>query len=651
MKKIIVFILLMVMTLMSVSCGDPQSEEPIPPTPDTPTTVDPMMAKNKGVISVDESKYLIKDGKTDYVLIVPEVQSSDMNLAVYDFTSLYKMATGFDITIVKDTGYTYTKDSKVISLGNNKVAEAVGLDTSNLTKKHDVKLKTIDQSIFVAGGSDEGVNFAVYELLEVLFDYEYYGANCLQIEKSVRELNLPIFDYEYRPTFTYRLCWGSTIHKNTTALRRLRCIPWIAHDSLSVITSPSHNCQEFVKDDLVGHESYWIAKNNDNLCYSARGNLEEFELMTDSAAEKLKKVLMIGDEKAFKVSISNYDGVPACNCVECARLEKKYHSATSAQILWCNRVMEKVVEWWNTEEGKPYRNDDFVFGISAYMSTDTPPTFYNEETGKYEGYDGIKCHENVVINFSPIYYDFTHSIYSNKEYYDKFQGWSAISQIHLWGYDMNFQGYFEPYDTFDYYQEFVQFVSTLNCDWFMLEGNQRTNTETSVWANLKTYLLAKLMWNKDVNVRELTEKFFKNYYGPVADQMYDMYLQSRAHTSYLKAEFPDYTGRYSCNTISSYEIYWPKQLLLKWKYEFNQMVEDLEFLKEEDPEMYHEYYRRIAPEYASPLFLLLQIYRDTLDSEVLAEVKAEFKYLMTNFWFWGERGTSVSDMLAGFGID
>jgi hypothetical protein len=48
---------------------------------------------------------------------------------------------------------------------------------------------------------------------------------------------------------------------------------------------------------------------------------------------------------------------------------------------------------------------------------------------------------------------------------------------------------------------------------------------------------------------------------------------------------------------------------------------------------------------------LLQIYRDTLDSEVLAEVKSEFKYLMTNFWFWGERGSSVSDMLAGFGID
>ena len=81
------------------------------------------------------------------------------------------------------------------------------------------------------------------------------------------------------------------------------------------------------------------------------------------------------------------------------------------------------------------------------------------------------------------------------------------------------------------------------------------------------------------------------------------------------------------------------------------MVEKLEYLKEEDPELYNEYYRRIAPEYASPLFLLLELYGDSLDSAVLEEVKAEFKYLMTTFWFVGERNSDLEEMLEGFGIE
>ena len=64
-----------------------------------------------------EGEWLIKDGATDYQLVIPANANSVINSAVQEFKLLFARATNLDILAVKDTEVDWNEDSKYISFG------------------------------------------------------------------------------------------------------------------------------------------------------------------------------------------------------------------------------------------------------------------------------------------------------------------------------------------------------------------------------------------------------------------------------------------------------------------------------------------------------------------------------------------------------
>ena len=74
-------------------------------------------------------KFLVKDGVTDYKLVVSDSTNKYVVNAKTDFLILFEKATGISIEAVLDKEVPdYTADSKYISLGNTKLVEQAGID-------------------------------------------------------------------------------------------------------------------------------------------------------------------------------------------------------------------------------------------------------------------------------------------------------------------------------------------------------------------------------------------------------------------------------------------------------------------------------------------------------------------------------------------
>jgi hypothetical protein len=92
--------------------------------------------------------------------------------------------------------------------------------------------------------------------------------------------------------------------------------------------------------------------------------------------------------------------------------------------------------------------------------------------------------------------------------------WGKISRnIYLWDYTVNFSHHVSPFPNLQVLQPNLQF--------FVKNGArqqfQQTNTSPGhEFSELKSYLLARLLWNPDVDAEAVMSEFLGGYYGPAA---------------------------------------------------------------------------------------------------------------------------------------
>ena len=84
---------------------------------------------------VSGDDYFIKDGRSEYVLVIPSNASNELLIAVEEFNSLIAKATNLTFGFVRDNTVTYNENSKYISLGDTTLVEQAGItfDKSSLS--------------------------------------------------------------------------------------------------------------------------------------------------------------------------------------------------------------------------------------------------------------------------------------------------------------------------------------------------------------------------------------------------------------------------------------------------------------------------------------------------------------------------------------
>ena len=242
----------------------------------------------------------------------------------------------------------------------------------------------------------------------------------------------------------------------------------------------------------------------------------------------------------------------------------------------------------------------------------------------------MKCNDHVSVFFASTSIDSTQADLLdapvNQPLGNTIKEWRKITdRFYWWTYHDNYRKYFVPYNGINSLGNYAQVVKEMNTKmWFaQMEYNQRGTS--AGWASLFGYLQTNLAWNVDLNVEEMTERFFKAVYKDAANDMRKFYDEYRVWAQYMGDNI-GYAGLRSIfNEANVDERHWPRPVLEQWLGYTEDALKSIEYLKLGSAEGYKTAYRAIIAERVFVEYLLIEIHSASLNKEYLATLKATLK--------------------------
>ncbi len=152
---------------------------------------------------------------------------------------------------------------------------------------------------------------------------------------------------------------------------------------------------------------------------------------------------------------------------------------------------------------------DKLIDTLAYWYTEEPPAL-------------VRPRKNVRIRLCPIGICTAHSFGScpRSAYFLKnLKAWSRITnQLYIWHYNTNFSHYLLPFPDFDELAADVPLYKQHGVVGLFMQGAyEKGGGGEMAW--LRSYVLAKLLWNPSVDVNGVIGEFLQGVYGKAAPQM------------------------------------------------------------------------------------------------------------------------------------
>ncbi len=637
MRNRLVNILSLIMALLiAVSCFGCSSGDDSGGTPGgTPSTT--IGNHIREITETDE--YLIKNGNTDYSLLVPTGYSSTIQTAVQEFTTFFEQASGIKLNVVEDKDI--VEGAKYISIGRTTLLEQKELIPTEDLKEDGFKITTKDSSIFVYGRKDSGTLYGVYDLLTELFNFDAYYWDAIALDKDVTEEKLMNYNIKEIPDFEFRAVSSGVFEAQSTWRRRLRCIsPWdyfeditvkngigITHNALLILeqdyyNDPSLAGQKFKMKNLdvdteyeMYHPEWFVSpKTNyqaNNVCLNAGGDADSYELMAKVIADAMIEGIKnskVADDAIVRMQFSISDNFKECDCEKCLSEIATYGYQSGANIKLLNKISGIIDEWMKTAVDEYKREYEIYF--LAYHFLQAPPI------KKVDGEDvvTIRCNEKVIPMVAASSLDYLQHIDSPDNINDKndMAKWQSVAdKLFVWTYNANYENYLVMYDTFGTQQDYYRFLLDNNYVEVFEETQGSQNGGSTGFHNLKLYLLCKLQWNNEIDLSEYVDKYFDNFFGPASDIMRQLYNENRAYHQALLND-PDNSGKLTLYWGIGKKENWSKSLLMHWVDLCEKAIDACADVKSEDIGLYNSLYDHIAMERFSFLYMLAT----TFDSEL-----------------------------------
>lgn len=618
--KIISLILAIALCCSFISaCGDPKSSDKgKPSTPNYSATHD-------FTNTIIENKYIVEDGATRYQIVVPNNPSEDCLIAAKEFVQFFNEATGIQLSMITEdaTGLTHDASQYYISIGNTKLFQSIELEKSAIDKNNNgIRIVTEDNNIYIYSPYSENVIFGVYDLLQILFNYEYYSKDCWEIDKNVKNLNLRNFNVIDIPDYVHRSNTWNCLQTSDDPMAKWRFrfnsdsaqmpigdLEAVDADGNKVVERRRtvHNTEPLLPRKAVTTEDKWKGDDPYQLCYTAHGDAESYDRMTTKAAEVISQSLIDYPREQYPsyiyASISAEDYNTSCGCKWCNEAAKLYGAKSGAGIKFCNDVMKKLREWMELPENEPYKRDTFYLLFMAYFAYKAPPAHYDEAQGKYvSNHPDCQPREDVGVYYAQDGISYITSLYDsrNKNAYDRLVAWQDLTpNFSYWTYENDYVWQVGFWDTFGHYD--TKGYSLYNragnvLDWYSEVGG---NEGMSSFWNLKIYLASKLTWDCTLDSDKLTDKYFKAMFGEIAPEMREFFDDARYYSNYVLAKQGTHNGHGFYVSVSKSD--WSLTTVNRWISIFDKAYEKLERIyKVALPEEYAKIKHHIDMEYVFP---------------------------------------------------
>ncbi|MHC4438044.1 MAG: DUF4838 domain-containing protein, partial [Planctomycetota bacterium] len=358
-----------------------------------------------------------------------------------------------------------------------------------------IVLRTVGDDLILAGGRPRGTLYAVYTFLEEHVGCRWWSSKVSFIPKKptlqIGRLNIRyVPPLEYRESFWFDAFDGDWAVRNKSNGNSVR---------VDDKRGGKHIYEGFVHTffPLIPPKKYfedhpeWFSE------IKGKRSHERTQLCLtnkEMRAELIKnlKVRLRNNPSATIASVSQNDWHGNCQCSKCAAIEKEEGSPAGLMLRFVNAVAEDI------EEEFP----NVAISTLAYQYTRKPPKI-------------TKPRPNVIVRLCSIECSFSKPLADerNKKFRDDIVGWSKIcNRLYIWDYTTNFRHYIMPHPNLRVLGPNVKFFVDHNVKGIFEQGAYTSNG--AEMAELRAWVLAKLLWDPTLDGQELIDEFIAGYYGP-----------------------------------------------------------------------------------------------------------------------------------------
>ena len=433
---------------------------------------------------------IAENGLAQAVIVIAADAAEPEQHAAVELANFLQQITGANFEIVRPPA-----GGKSRLLIGPKAAKLAAADFSTDGLGADgVVIRTVGNDLILAGGHPRGTLYAVYTFLEDYVGCRWWSSKVSSIPKKPT-LKVGKLDVRYVPALEYRESYWFDAFDGDWAVRN-RCNGHAAR--LDAKRGGKHTYQGFVHTffPLIPPQTYfkdhpeWFSEINGKRKYERAQLCLTNEEMRKELVKNLKARLR-SNPAATIASVSQNDWHGYCQCSKCAAIDKREGSPSGLMLRFVNAVAADI------EEEFPH----VAISTLAYQYTRKPPKY-------------VKPWHNVIVRLCSIECSFSKPLADerNKKFRDDIVGWSKVcNRLYIWDYTTDFKHYVMPHPNLRVLGPNVKFFVDHNVKGIFEQGSY--NTYGAEMAELRAWVLAKLLWEPTRDGQELIDEFIDGYYG------------------------------------------------------------------------------------------------------------------------------------------
>jgi hypothetical protein len=486
-KSILAFIMSVVMLISNLFLNPPV--KPFVPGPDIITPVEV------------ETMNITQNNLSDYVIVHgANCGASELN-AANTLQGYIAQICGVTLPVVTDANAPQAKEI-IVGKTNREVGGGYTVDRASLGDEG-LMIKTVGQKLIIAGGEKRGTLYGVYTFLEEVLGCHWYTSTLIVIP-HMDDLKIPVdINITEKPTFEYRETDWLSPHDQTYSIANklngntYRQLSDAQGGTMGYTGGFCHTLTNSIlpaSQYFATHPEYYAwnsdtkTRDPNQLCLT---NPDVLRLVIQQVRD-----ILAANPNTQIISLTQNDNGDYCTCDNCKAIDAYEGSHSGTLIHFVNAVADAI-------------KDDYpnvAIDTFAYQYTRKPPLH-------------VVPRANVIVRLCSIECCFAHPLSDtncadNANFNSDLLGWQKLcNRIYIWDYTTNYSNFLGPFNNFGVIQQNMQFFAENNVKGIYEEGNYMASQCNAEFAELRAYMLAKLLWNPNLDYDKTMNDFLRAYYG------------------------------------------------------------------------------------------------------------------------------------------
>jgi len=377
------------------------------------------------------------------------------------------------------------------------------------------RMTTDDKNVYLDGNIPRGTLYAAFDFAEKYLDHRYFAAdpqfgNDCETISTEGDADVPCgLDIVDNPVMEARRsdCYTHMRSAEFSAHLRLNdCMPCKGEEwgGVTNLTGACHTFGKLLPGDqyFAEHPEYYSFRHGERIpCNGGGGpgqlclsNPDVLRIVTEKVLAELR-----ANPGQRVVEISQADSSSYCTCEHCAAVDEEEGSPSGSIIRFVNAVGEAVE--------KEFPN--VLIQTFAYSYSRVPPK-------------KTKARDNVIIRYCTMSDCCRHAIndpdcpMNSARPFSEMEGWKKMSShMSIWDYITDWDCYIAPFPNLLSMLKNARYYADCNVRFVLAECNA-DNAAGGAYADLKAYLIGKLLWNPYMTEEEYSRhiaEFLQGFYG------------------------------------------------------------------------------------------------------------------------------------------